>query len=115
MQLRFTRALFSFIALAALAALPWGLAGTHSVAAAQRKPAAKKKAAVVYSCPMDPEVKSNKPGQCPKCGMALRPVKKAETTGHEGHAHEAETTTATGTAAASATGAAAETPLKGTT
>jgi membrane fusion protein, copper/silver efflux system len=30
--------------------------------------------AVVYACPMHPEVTSNKPGNCPKCGMAL--VKK---------------------------------------
>lgn len=30
--------------------------------------------AVFYSCPMHPEVKSNKEGQCPKCKMAL--VKK---------------------------------------
>ncbi len=24
-----------------------------------------------YTCPMHPEVKSDKPGQCPKCGMDL--------------------------------------------
>ena len=30
--------------------------------------------AVVYTCPMHPEIKSNKPGKCPKCGMDL--VKK---------------------------------------
>ncbi|MEO7463421.1 MAG: heavy metal-binding domain-containing protein [Ferruginibacter sp.] len=24
-----------------------------------------------YSCPMHPEVKSDKPGKCPKCGMEL--------------------------------------------
>lgn len=28
-------------------------------------------AAVVYTCPMHPEVKSAKPGKCPKCGMTL--------------------------------------------
>ena len=28
--------------------------------------------AVEYSCPMHPEVKSNKKGSCPKCGMTLR-------------------------------------------
>jgi len=27
-----------------------------------------------YACPMDPEVKSAKPGKCPKCGMVLRLV-----------------------------------------
>src|ERR1044072_3777398 len=27
---------------------------------------------VEYSCPMHPEVKSKKPGSCPKCGMTLR-------------------------------------------
>jgi Cu+-exporting ATPase len=28
---------------------------------------------VVYVCPMDPEVRSDRPGACPKCGMALEP------------------------------------------
>ncbi|RYZ28621.1 MAG: copper oxidase [Chitinophagaceae bacterium] len=33
-------------------------------------PAAKQQAAV-YTCPMHPEVQSDKPGNCPKCGMKL--------------------------------------------
>jgi hypothetical protein len=34
---------------------------------------------VQYTCPMHPEVLSDKPGKCPKCGMTLvkkEPVKK---------------------------------------
>lgn len=29
-----------------------------------------------YECSMNPEVISNKPGQCPKCGMDLSEMKK---------------------------------------
>jgi uncharacterized paraquat-inducible protein A len=29
-----------------------------------------------YTCPMHPEVKSKKPGKCPKCGMNLEKSKK---------------------------------------
>ena len=48
-------------------------------AVAQRRPATQKPAAqrVVYSCPMHPEVTSSKRRRCPKCGMDLRPVQKA--------------------------------------
>jgi hypothetical protein len=31
-----------------------------------------------YTCPMHPEVKADKPGKCPKCGMDLVPVKDAK-------------------------------------
>ena len=41
---------------------------------AQAKKPAAPAAATVYTCPMHPEVTSDKPGTCPKCGMAL--VKK---------------------------------------
>jgi len=27
-----------------------------------------------YTCPMHPEVKQDKPGDCPKCGMALEKI-----------------------------------------
>jgi hypothetical protein len=37
----------------------------HEEHAEEQKPAA------VYACPMHPEVTSNAPGTCPKCGMTL--------------------------------------------
>ena len=33
-------------------------------------------AATKYTCTMHPEIVRNKPGKCPKCGMALVPMKK---------------------------------------
>jgi FtsP/CotA-like multicopper oxidase with cupredoxin domain len=55
---------------------------------------------VVYACPMHPEVASEEPGHCPKCGMKLLPAQLVSEAGgahaheghdhaHEGHAHEA--------------------------
>ena len=32
-----------------------------------------------YTCPMHPEVISDKPGKCPKCGMTLVKVKSSST------------------------------------
>lgn len=32
----------------------------------------------VYACPMHPEVRSDQPGECPICGMALQPLPATE-------------------------------------
>lgn len=41
---------------------------------------------VIYTCPMHPEIQSDKPGTCPKCGMDL--VKKTNASGDQEHKHE---------------------------
>lgn len=41
----------------------------------------------IYTCPMHPEVKSNKPGKCPKCGMDLV-LKKDSQGDHKMSAHD---------------------------
>jgi Cu+-exporting ATPase len=38
------------------------------------RPAAAPAPGVVYTCPMHPEVRQDRPGACPKCGMALERV-----------------------------------------
>ena len=40
---------------------------------ASKSPAVESKAEkqVIYTCTMHPEIRSNKPGECPKCGMEL--------------------------------------------
>ena len=43
--------------------------------------------AAIYTCPMHPEVTSDKPGKCPKCKMNLEKVADAGTQEHEGHSH----------------------------
>ncbi len=37
-------------------------------------PAAAPEAGTVYTCPMHPEIRQDRPGNCPKCGMTLEPV-----------------------------------------
>lgn len=47
------------------AALPGGRPDVMTESPRQRAPE-------IYSCPMHPEVRSDRPGKCPKCGMKLR-------------------------------------------
>jgi P-type Cu+ transporter len=47
-------------------------AATHkALSAPAQQPAPEK---TIYICPMDPEVRQNHTGACPKCGMALQPA-----------------------------------------
>ncbi|MDD4019729.1 MAG: HAD-IC family P-type ATPase, partial [Kiritimatiellae bacterium] len=45
----------------------------YYLAGKPRVPAHAATGPVVYTCPMHPEVRQEKPGDCPKCGMALEP------------------------------------------
>lgn len=51
-------------------------AAVQGSSANQEKKSALPAPGIVYTCPMHPEIKSNKPGNCPKCGMKLVPQKK---------------------------------------
>ncbi|QDK44645.1 haloacid dehalogenase [Bdellovibrio sp. ZAP7] len=43
------------------------------------------KANITYTCPMHPQIRQNKPGNCPICGMSLEPLEPAL---EEGEDHE---------------------------
>jgi Cu2+-exporting ATPase len=43
-----------------------------------------KELSTIYTCPMHPEIRQDKPGMCPKCGMRL--VKKVPEENHDAHA-----------------------------
>lgn len=54
----------------------WGASGPLSLPPATGDHPEGTRPGAVYTCPMHPEVRSNKPGKCPKCGMDLQPVPK---------------------------------------
>jgi Cu2+-exporting ATPase len=43
-------------------------------AALSAKPATPASSAVIYTCPMHPQIRRNAPGNCPICGMTLEPL-----------------------------------------
>jgi P-type Cu+ transporter len=45
--------------------------------ALERNPSWQPEAKTIYTCPMHPEIRQDKPGNCPICGMALEPVSVA--------------------------------------
>lgn len=70
------------LALCATAAAPPARAAGHDPKLHQES------SAVVYSCPMHPEVKSQKKGTCPKCKMDLRPARAEAAEAQPVAAHE---------------------------
>ena len=49
-------------------------AGHRHAAQASHEPPPGGEGGVVYTCPMHPEIRSDRPGNCPKCGMTLEPL-----------------------------------------
>lgn len=39
----------------------------------------------VYTCPMHPEIRQDKPGICPKCGMTLEKIAGPSSHWHKSH------------------------------
>ncbi|WP_308224953.1 heavy metal-binding domain-containing protein [Flavobacterium sp. J372] len=54
-----------------LSFIPVLVQAQHSGHTAPKTTETSKGTAATYTCPMHPEVRSDKPGKCPKCGMAL--------------------------------------------
>jgi Cu(I)/Ag(I) efflux system membrane fusion protein len=70
--------LFVFLLLLAIASAASYVAYRRELA----RPAGGAKKAALYHCPMHPAYTSDRPGECPICGMSLEPVTEAEHAGH---------------------------------
>ncbi|MEP6653864.1 MAG: heavy metal-binding domain-containing protein [Myxococcales bacterium] len=63
----------AFVLTASFLAAPAAAAVPAAEPKADPRPKGEQPAATLYTCPMHPEVISDKPGRCPKCGMNLVP------------------------------------------
>jgi RND family efflux transporter MFP subunit len=63
-----------YVVAAALAAMTGQLTGVIGCAKSSQPPAAADAGAIKYHCPMHPSIVSDKPGNCPICGMKLVPI-----------------------------------------
>jgi cytochrome oxidase Cu insertion factor (SCO1/SenC/PrrC family) len=68
---------FLTVLFVAIATLGFSIQGSGGSATAQTQ--RKQQKSTSYSCPMHPDIKSTKPGRCPKCGMELRRATTAAT------------------------------------
>jgi cytochrome oxidase Cu insertion factor (SCO1/SenC/PrrC family) len=78
-----------FLVAAVIGLGAWSLPESNLASAQKRT---RPQAARLYVCPMHPEVKSTKPGKCPKCGMVLRLVKPTVDEGGAGSNAQVVTT-----------------------
>src|ERR1700732_1688901 len=59
-----------------LTAIVFAAAGNLIAQHSEHPPSAEQEKKPLYTCPMHPEIVRAEPGQCPKCGMTLVPLKE---------------------------------------